>query len=456
MSEPSPQEIVECVLGAATTDATVVAVNDGHVVNFRWAVSTPTTNGNAYSQDVTVTAIAEVAGGRGWSAGTRSGPVQQWASLLAAAESDAVAGEAASEGCDLPVAAVRADFHDVPAAAPHPALPVGLEDAFGTTDAELFGYAEQLVQTTYVGTSTGSRWRTEERAGRFEISGKASQRARSAWFGAAADDLADIDARAGLADIDRGLRSQLTRIEVPAQPTTVILSPSAVADLMIVLWWSAVARDAAEGHSPFTGTGPAGTALGMRLTERDLSLTSDPTIPGVACPDLLWTPGSSAAATVFDTGSGIEAVEWIDSGCLSALAATRAASGDYDLPFVASAENLLLTDADGWGTLADVIARTERALLVTSLWYIRDVDPQSMLVTGLTRDGTYVVEHGRIIGAAGNYRFNDSPLHLLARIVDAGRPERCLPREWGDYFTRTVMPTLVVDDFGLSTPSAAI
>ncbi|MFI0431548.1 MAG: metallopeptidase TldD-related protein, partial [Candidatus Nanopelagicales bacterium] len=119
------------------------------------------------------------------------------------------------------------------------------------------------------------------------------------------------------------------------------------------------------------------------------------------------------------------------------------------------AANLELSDAAGSGTLADVIARSDDALVVTSLWYIRDVDLQAMLVTGLTRDGTYVVRDGRIVGGAGNFRFNDSPLAVLGRIVDAGAPVRCLPREWADYFTRTSMPPLVVRDFGLSTASAA-
>ena len=173
-------------------------------------------------------------------------------------------------------------------------------------------------------------------------------------------------------------------------------------------------------------------------------------------PNRLWTPYSGSGVSLFDTGSAIEDVQWIADGRLAALITSRGAAAEFDLPATVPAENLLLTDADGHGTLADVIARTERALLITSLWYIRDVDPQQLLVTGLTRDGTYLVVDGKITGATGNFRFNDSPMALLRRIVDAGDTVRCLPREWADYFTRTAMPPLVVADFGLSTASSAV
>lgn len=161
-------------------------------------------------------------------------------------------------------------------------------------------------------------------------------------------------------------------------------------------------------------------------------------------------------ATVFDSGSELSPVRWFDQGRLTSLAATRAAATELDLPFVASSDCLALHDPDGNGDLHDLVARTDRALLLTSLWYIRDVDPQQLLVTGLTRDGTYVVEDGEIVGSAGNFRFNESPLQMLARVTDATETQRCLPREWGDYFTRTAMPCLAVEDFGLSTSSVAI
>lgn len=446
-------DIVESVVAASTTEGCVVTVDHHTSLNLRWAVSMPTTNGDIDSSEVTVAAIVSTEGG--WAVGTRSGPVTAWREVLHAAEVDARGGVRATEGSPLLPAVVRDDFGEPPAAGESLVVPPALAEAFTDDSIEVFGYAEADVTTSYVGTSTGARWRSVDGAARLEVSAKSDHRRRSAWHGAAGEALSALNVGAALDDVRQGLHHQQHPVAVPAQPTTVILSPSAVADLMVVFWWAAVARDAAEGRSPFSG--PAGsTLLGSTLSDRAITLASDPTVADVRCTDLLATTWNSAAATVFDTGASLGRVEWVSNGTLAALAATRAAARELELPFVASPGNLTLHDADGAGTLSDVIARTDRALLVTSLWYIRDVDPQQMLVTGLTRDGTYLVEDGRIVGTTGNFRFNDSPQAMLGRILDAGAPQRCLPREWGDYFTRTVMPALVIGDFGLSTVSTAI
>ena len=86
------------------------------------------------------------------------------------------------------------------------------------------------------------------------------------------------------------------------------------------------------------------------------------------------------------------------------------------------------------------MARTERGLLLTCLWYIREVDPQTLLLTGLTRDGIYLVENGEVSGAVNNFRFNESPVGMLGRLAEVGATVPTLPREWGDYFTRCAMP----------------
>ena len=101
------------------------------------------------------------------------------------------------------------------------------------------------------------------------------------------------------------------------------------------------------------------------------------------------------------------------------------------------------------------MAGTERGLLVTSLWYIRVVDPQSMLLTGLTRDGVYLVEGGEITGLVTNFRFNESPVDLLNRFSHAGATDLSFSREWGDYFSRTATHALRIPDFNMSSVSQA-
>jgi predicted Zn-dependent protease len=119
------------------------------------------------------------------------------------------------------------------------------------------------------------------------------------------------------------------------------------------------------------------------------------------------------------------------------------------------ADNLIMVDGQGSGTLQDLIARTSDAVYINCLWYIREVDPQNLLLTGLTRDGVYRVRDGRITAALPNFRFNVAVPDLLGRIRDASGTAPCLPREWADWFTRTAMPALLVDEFNLSSPSDA-
>ena len=103
-----------------------------------------------------------------------------------------------------------------------------------------------------------------------------------------------------------------------------------------------------------------------------------------------------------------------------------------------------------------VAATTGRGLLLTCLWYIREVDPATLLLTGLTRDGVYLVEDGEVVGEVNNFRFNESPVDLLSRASEAGRTEKTLPREWGDYFTRAAMPALRIPDFNMSSVSRGV
>ncbi|EUA30773.1 putative Zn-dependent protease, modulator of DNA gyrase, PmbA domain protein [Mycobacterium xenopi 3993] len=109
----------------------------------------------------------------------------------------------------------------------------------------------------------------------------------------------------------------------------------------------------------------------------------------------------------------------------------------------------------GSAALDEMVASTERGLLLTTLWYIREVDPTTLLLTGLTRDGVYLVEDGAVTAAVNNFRFNESPLDLLRRATQAGVSEVTLPREWGDWATRAAMPSLRIPDFHMSSVSQA-
>jgi predicted Zn-dependent protease len=158
---------------------------------------------------------------------------------------------------------------------------------------------------------------------------------------------------------------------------------------------------------------------------------------------------------VFDNGLPLQPTSWIDDGILTSLVQTRHSAALTGLPVTPYVDNLIMDGPAGGPTLDAMVASSERALLLTCLWYIREVDPQTLLLTGLTRDGVYLVEGGEIVGAVNNFRFNESPVDLLGRIAEIGASVRTLPREWTDNFTRTAMPPLRVDGFNMSTTSQA-
>jgi len=171
------------------------------------------------------------------------------------------------------------------------------------------------------------------------------------------------------------------------------------------------------------------------------------------CRPFVAASSSSETVSVFDNGMDIGRVDWINDGVINALAYPRAAAAEFGVPVAVPADNLVMTG--GEATLDEIISRTERALLLTTLWYIRTVDPTMLLLTGLTRDGVYLVEDGKVAAAVNNFRFNESPLDLLRRAIEVGATEVTLPREWGDWATRAAMPPLVIPDFHMSSVSQA-
>jgi predicted Zn-dependent protease len=224
--------------------------------------------------------------------------------------------------------------------------------------------------------------------------------------------------------------------------------------LMIYAYWTANARDAEEGRNVFAG-GNGTTKIGQRLAELPITLLSDPQYPGLeTIPFVDFTSSPDDTSWGFDVGLPINATTWIQDGVLRELIRNRAHAGRTGTRPTPPADNLIM-DGGGTANLEQMISTTKRGLLLTCLWYIREVDPERLLLTGLTRDGVYLVEDGEVVGAVNNFRFNDSPIELLGRMTEIGAAELTLCREWNDYFNRTIMPPIRVPDFNMSTVSQA-
>ncbi len=336
-----------------------------------------------------------------------------------------------------------------------PSLADAFEQARGA-DRLLFGFAEHQRRSTYMGSSTGLRLRHDQPTGRLELNAKSPDYGRSAWIGRPAATFANFDLPTLDAQLGERLAWAERRVELPAGRYETLLPPTAVADLMINLYWSAGARDAIEGSTVFSRPGGA-TRVGETLAPLPVSLRSDPSAPGLACAPFVIAYASSSVESVFDNGLALAPTAWIAEGRLAALLQTRYSAQLSGLPVTPAIDNLIM-EADGGAAVPDLgqmVAGTQRGLLLTCLWYIREVDPQTLLLTGLTRDGVYLVEGGEVVGAVNNFRFNESPVDLLARTTEVGATELTLSREWSDWFTRTAMPTLRIPDFNMSSVSQA-
>jgi predicted Zn-dependent protease len=474
MTSHAPQDAVELALQAARGDECVVIAEETSCANLRWAGNTLTTNGISRSRRLTVIAISRRDGSAATGVVSRTGVRDdQIGDLVGEAEHAAATGPAAADAQELVRPADSVPGRDGPAGQDGPAgwdepargTEIGvfgafagaLGGAFGAASAggrRLYGYAQHSLTSTFLGASSGLRLRHDQPAGQFELNAKSADLARSAWAGATTRDFTDIDVAAAEAQLARRLDWAARRVELPAGRFETILPPTAVGDLLVGLYWSAGAKDALDGRTAFSKAG-GGTRVGERLASLPLTLRSDPGAAGLECAPFVIAHASSRESSVFDNGLGLRPTEWIRRGELSALIQTRHSAQLSGLAVTPVIGNLILDAPGGTGSVDDMIAGTRRGLLLTSLWYIREVDPQTMLTTGLTRDGVYLVENGEVVGAVNNFRFNESPLAMLGRIAQAGATVPTLPREFGDYFTRAAMPPLRVEGFNMSSVSQA-
>jgi predicted Zn-dependent protease len=300
------------------------------------------------------------------------------------------------------------------------------------------GYFEHSGHARFLGSSAGLE--TEHRGTELELtmSARTADGTGSGWAGAVSHRAADVDA-AELAAVacDKAARAAQPEGLEPGR-YTVILEPAAVVELLTFLVGSLDARSADEGRSFFTKKG-GGTRVGEKLFADGVALRSDPTDP--------LTPG-----TPFDgDGLPLRPTTWIEGGTLRGLFYSR---------YWAAKQAQAATGRPGvWhlggGTAAsvnDLFVGVERGLLVTRLWYTRWVDPQALLITGLTRDGVFLVENGQVTRPVKNFRFNESPAVMLKNADLLTRDTVRVP-SWAGLIR---VPALRTHEFNMASTSAAI
>jgi predicted Zn-dependent protease len=306
---------------------------------------------------------------------------------------------------------------------------------------ESTGYLEVQAGASAVGNSKGLFAYARETALSLTTTVRTPDGTGSGWAGTTHYDFskitpADLGARA----IDKAKRS-VKPVAIEPGKYTVILEPTAVGNLVQLIGGALNARAADEGRSFFSNS-PSGTKIGMKVVDERVTIVSDPLDPEVY-------------ATTF-TGEGlpVSKVVWVENGVVKNLAYDRYWAQKSGKAPTANSGTLRMSG--GTATMEEMIASTQRGLLVTRFWYIRPVDQRTILYTGLTRDGTFLIENGKITNAVKNLRFNESPIFMLNNLESMGRPVRVSASEAGGPGLAIVVPPIKVREFTFTSLSDAV
>jgi predicted Zn-dependent protease len=241
-------------------------------------------------------------------------------------------------------------------------------------------------------------------------------------------DALDVDRRTRTA-VDKAVRSREPR-ELSPGHYPVILEPAAVAGVLGPMFWGLNAKSYYRGDSPFEGK------LGSLILDTRLTVRTDPTHP-----DLM---GSRFAGE----GLASRKMVWVENGVLKQLYYDRFTAKEHGVEPTPFPSAPILTFAGPTvRSTDDLIAQTKRAILVTNFWYIRMVDRNDLTITGMTRDGTFLVEDGKIVCGIKNFRFHDSPLRCFQQVDAATGPQESITHERG----KMLLPAVRLPDFHFSS-----
>jgi predicted Zn-dependent protease len=442
MTREQARAVVETVKKRSKADEVIVNVGSSHQSNVRFAANQMSTAGGVWNVSLAVTSVF----GKKHATATTN-DLSDDAITRLVGESERLARLSPNDPEWLPVLGpqaylpVRRYFDstaNVSATDRARAALTALETARKAVDLHAAGFLLVTASSSALGNSAGLFAYDRSTRANYTLTVRTADGTGSGWAGAEDNDWRKVDfAKVSHAAIEK---ARLSRNPVAIEPGryTVILEPQAVGDLVSLLGSSLQARLADEGRSPFARPG-GGNKIGEKIMDPRVTIVSDPQDP-----QMLLQP--------FD-GEGLPSrrMTWIENGVLKQLAYSRfwaQKQGKVATPGAGSIKML-----GGTTTTEEMIRSTPRGILVTHLFYLRQVDPRTLLYTGLTRDGLFLIENGRITKAIRNFRFNESPLFMLDNLEAIGPSIRVAGTESGGTF---VMPAIKVRDFNFTSSSDAV
>ena len=443
LNEADARSITNKILGLSKADSCIVTIGGSEERHVRFAQNMATTNGSPSSLDISVESHF---GKKSGSASSTDLGDDALAALVTASEGTA---KLAPENPEFmpPIGPQQypagSGFSPATEAATSAMLAAAIQPVLQQAQAknlQASGFLNIGTSFSSFANSQGLFVYEQETDALHTITARTPDGTGSGWAGTTHDDFSKLDvAGMGAVAIDKAVRSQ-NPVRLPTGKYTVILEPSAVSDLIGILVGEEFdQRSADEGRNFATKKG-GGSRLGENVFGKNVTIISDPNDPLV--------PGSIYS----DDGLPARRTVWIDGGVLKNLQCGRYWAQKSKRDPVPSPTSLTMTG--GTTSTADMIKQTKRGLLITRFWYIREVDPQTVLLTGLTRDGVFLIEDGEITKPVCNFRFNESPVAMLNKVVALGPTVRAYGEE--SIGIPTAVPTLLVDDFTLSSVSDAV
>ena len=445
LTEAEARQLCERVIAAGTADEAEVRVESGLDGNTRFAVNQLTTAGEVEDTQVTVTARF---GRRG--ASVRFNALDRPGIAAAVRKAERLAGFAPEDPEQIPLLGPQsyqtvAAFFDSTKDLDSESRAIVVKTAADAAEAAGLvgtGFLPRIARSTAVANSNGLFAYERTTLASFTTTVRTRGGDGSGWSGTTDNDWTRMAPPAELAErASRKALQSVQAVAVQPAPYTVVLEPTAVGNLVQLLAYGLGARAADEGRSAFSRPG-GGNRMGDRIVGEQVTLYSDPHDP-----DLLERPFT-------DEGEPIGRTVWFENGVLRNLAYSRYWAERQQTQSVPFGGGLKLEG--GSGTALDLVSGVESGILVTRFWYIRGVDPRTMVYTGLTRDGTYLIENGQVTRAVKNLRFNQSIVEMLGNIDAMGAAERVVASESGGLGRAVVVPPMVVRDFNFTSNSDAV
>ncbi|MEN8375996.1 MAG: TldD/PmbA family protein [Gemmatimonadota bacterium] len=438
------QEISEKVLALSNADQARVNLNSGETGNTRFAVNQISTAGDVFNATLVVTSAF---GNRVASATTNSFDDEALERVVRTSEQLA---QLIPEDPEYMGELGPQEYQDVDMVASSTANLTPAERARAITAVTEPAAEQGLLSTGYLSHNTGQSsvatsgglFAYQDRSlVTFTTTVRTPDGTGSGWAGGGSKDWNDLDlGDIGERAIEKAIRSRSPRAVEPGR-WTVILEPTAVSNMISRMMFSLNARFADEGRSFFSKEG-GGNKIGEKFLDDRVTIYTDPADARLA-PNLF-------------NGQGLpnRRMDWVQNGVLQNLAYSRYWASQQGVDPTGFVSGYYMEGGDA--SLQDMIASTERGLLLTRLWYIRSVDPRTILFTGLTRDGTFLIENGQISHAVKNLRWNESPVFMLNNLEELGAPVPVSPTESGGTSPTVMVPPIKVRDFNFTSISDAV